>query len=86
MQFEKTLVENKPTSPQLAKTMMVFMVHGLFSSLQFTYAQFPCAELTGELLYDPFWEAVRRVENCGFKVCAMVFFIKCAHYFSHNQL
>jgi len=62
MQFEKTLVENKPTSPQLAMTMMVFMVHGLFSSLQFTYAQFPCAELTGELLYDPFWEAVKSGE------------------------
>lgn len=51
------------TSPQLAKTMMVFMVRGLFSSLQFAYAQFPCAELSGEMLYDPFWEAVMRIET-----------------------
>ena len=73
VQFEKSVTEDKPlAAPQLAKTMMVFMVRGLFSSLQFAYAQFPCAELTGELLYDPFWEAIRRVENCGLKVCAMV--------------
>lgn len=33
------------SSPKLAKTMMVFMVQGLFNSLQFLYAQFPCADL-----------------------------------------
>lgn len=66
-QFEKSLLSSDPT-PQLAKTMMVFMVRGLFTSLQFPYAQFPCAELSGEMLYDPFWEAVRRVETCGIKV------------------
>ena len=58
----------KPTPPSPARTMMVFMVQGLFSSLQFPYAQFPCAELTGELFYDPFWEAVKRIENVGLKV------------------
>ncbi len=47
---------------------MVFVVRGLFNSLEFLYAQFPCAEVSGELLYDPFWEAVQRVENCGLKV------------------
>lgn len=55
-------------SHKLAKTMMVFMVWGLFSSLQFPYAQFACADITGEMLYDPFWEAVRRIEACGLKV------------------
>lgn len=33
VQFERSLAENKLTSPQLAKTMMVFMVCGLFSSI-----------------------------------------------------
>ena len=85
VQFEKCLMEDKPAPPQLAKTMMVFMVRGLFSSLQFAYAQFPCAELSGELLYDPFWEAVRRVENCGLKVYIIYihvyygFINQCAH-------
>ena len=54
IQFERSLQDDTPMRPQLAKTIMVFMVRGLFSSLQFPYAQFPCAELSGELLYDPF--------------------------------
>ncbi len=61
-----------PVQPQPAKTMMVFTVRGLFNSLQFPYAQFPCAEVSGELLYHPFWEAVRRVENWGLKVCIVM--------------
>ena len=66
--FERSIHDDKSASPQLAKTMMVFMVRGLFSSLQFAYAQFPCTELSGDMLYDPFWEAVMRIENCGLKV------------------
>lgn len=64
-EFEKRMSENDDdddegtTSPKLAKTMMVFMVRGLFNSLQFPYVQFPCADVNGEMLYDPFWEAVR---------------------------
>ena len=68
LQFEASLLEDKPAPPQLAKTMIVFMVRGLFSKLQFPYAQFPCAKLSGDLLYKPFWEAIGRLENCGFKV------------------
>ena len=66
--FEKSKLEHKPKCPDPAKTMMVFMVRGLFNSLQFPYAQFPCANLSGDMLYDPFWEAVMRIENCGLKV------------------
>ena len=55
--------------PKLAKMMMVFMAQGFFSSLQFLYVQFPCADITGDMLYDPFWEAVRRIEACDLKVC-----------------
>ena len=79
VQFEKGLADDRPAAPQLAKTMVVFMVRSLFSKLQFPYAQFPCASLSGELLYDPFWEAVRRVENCGLKVCCMHVF-RCIHH------
>ena len=61
--------EQLTKTAQLAKTIVVFMVRGLFSKLQFPYAQFPCDNLSGDLLYDPFWEAVGRLENCGFKVC-----------------
>ena len=58
----------KPTPPSPARTMMVFMVRGLSSSVQFPYARFHCAELTGELFYDPLWEAAKRIENVGLKV------------------
>lgn len=60
--------DSQSRCPKLAKTMMVFMVRGLFSKLQFPYVQLPSADLTGDLLYDPFWEAVGRLEKCGFKV------------------
>ena len=51
--YEKALsTDEKP--PSLAKSGQVFMVRGLFTKLQFAYAQFPCSILTGEKLYKPF--------------------------------
>ncbi len=38
----------------------------VFNKLQFPYAQFPCVDLSGDLLYEPFWEA------CGFKVSSLI--------------
>ena len=67
MQLESALTDGN-TAPSQAKTMVVFMIRGLFTKLQFPYAQFPCCALKGDQLYDPFWEAVGRVENCGLKV------------------
>lgn len=47
------------------------MVRGLFSDLKFPYAQFPCSSVSGDQLFEPFWEAVRRLEKCGFKVMGL---------------
>ena len=58
--------------PPLANSMLVFMVRGLFSHLRFPYVQIPCTALSRDQLYDPFWEVVRRLELCGFKVMALV--------------
>ena len=69
LKFESEVEGGKPADQVLAKSMMVFMIRGLFTSLQFPYAQFPCTDISGDLLYEPFWEAVRRVENYGLKVC-----------------
>ena len=60
--------ESDKTSPQLAKSMLVFMVRGLFTPLQFPYAQLPCKALSGDLIFTPFWEAASRLERIGFKV------------------
>ena len=74
LDLENSLKCGNPSSSmrQLASTMMVFMVKGLFSRLQFPYVQFPCNNLSGDLLYDPFWEAVSRIERCGLKVCTCI--------------
>ena len=65
--FEKSLDEDNE-SAVLANSMMVMMVRGLFTRLQFVYAQFPCASIVGEQLFRPFWETVFRLERMGFKV------------------
>ena len=75
LQYEGRLKADSPPKPQLAKSMLVITVRGFFTKLQFPYAQFPCANLSGDQLYDPFWEAVRRVETCGFKVIFKVLLI-----------
>lgn len=54
----------------LAKTMFVLMVRGLFSSMQFPYVQFACRSVSGDQLFDPFWEAVYRLERLGLRVLA----------------
>ena len=70
LQFQSSL-EQEDSQEQLAKTMLVFMVRGLFSSLEFLYVQLPCTTVTGDLLFDPLWEAIARLERCGLKVLAV---------------
>lgn len=71
--FERSLYcedddANRFTGPTLAKSVVAFMVRGLFTKLRFPYAQFPCANLSGEQMFFPFWECVARLERMGFKV------------------
>ena len=66
--FEKEVTGSTTQEASLAKTVMVFMVQGIFTNLKFPYAQFPVATLTGDLLFDPFWEAISRLERLGLKV------------------
>ena len=63
--------ENETEKDPLANSMLVLMVRGLFSRLEFPYAQFPCTAVSGDQMYDPFWEAVSRLERCGLKVLAL---------------
>ena len=55
--FERAVEHNEDSELVLAK-MMTGMVRGSFTPLRFAYAQFPCAEVTGDLLFHPFWQAV----------------------------
>lgn len=69
--LEKQERSESPCEEGLANSMLVLLVRGLFSNLLFPYAQFPCTALSGEQMYDPVWEAVHRLELCGFKVLAL---------------
>ncbi|MBA4719384.1 MAG: hypothetical protein HRO68_09930 [Nitrosopumilus sp.] len=68
--FEKSLSDSN-SKPTLATHIVVFMVRGLFSSLRFPYAQFPCSSLNGHTLYALVWECISHLENVGFKVLAL---------------
>ena len=72
LKFEQTFMDEKEDLmlPH-ANSMLVILVQGLFSQLKFPYAQFPCTELSGDQMYNPFWEAVGRLELCGFKLLAL---------------
>ena len=66
--LERSIDDKKP---EPAKSMLVFMVKGLFTSLKFPYVQFACTKLTGDSLFHLFWEAVKRLERIGLKLCRM---------------
>ena len=51
--------------------MLVMMVPGLFYKLNYPYAQFGCANLSGDQLFDPVWQAILRLERLGFCVLAL---------------
>jgi len=70
--LEKNKKTEKSDMPAVAISMLVLFVKGLFSSLEFAYAQFPCTNLVGPQMYDPVWEAEARLELCGFQVMALV--------------
>lgn len=73
-----TTITINDEEPQLANSMLVFLVRGLFSKLVFPYVQFPCTALSGNQMYEPFWEVVKRLEFCGFKLCV--------YYVSNNLI
>ena len=47
--YEQSILD-EPSQQKLANSMMVIMVRGLFSQLEFPYVQFPCKAVTGDLL------------------------------------
>ena len=70
LEFESALYGDK-SQPQLALSMLVLMVRGLFYKLNYPYVQFACNSITGELMFDPVWEAVWRLETLGFRVLGL---------------
>jgi len=48
--------------------MLIIMVRGLFQKLNYPYAQFASAKLSGDQMFDPAWQAISRL---GFHVLAL---------------
>lgn len=71
IEFEAALAQDK-RDPPLASSMLVLMVRGLFQKLNYPYAQFACANLCGEQMFDPVWQAIARLERMGFYVLALI--------------
>ena len=70
-EFEQSLASDSDIPfKALSKTMLVVMVRGLFINLQFPYAQFACSSVTGDQVFNPFWECVMHLKRCGFMVVA----------------
>ena len=70
--FEKNVGGGKEGAYEVTKSLLVLMVWGLFSQLQYPYVQFPCTSLCGDQMFEPFWEAVGRLERNGFRVMGLV--------------
>ena len=67
--FERHCSSNN-TSSDVATHMLMFMVRGLCSHLEYPYAQFPTRGATADSLFSIVWESVQRLESSGFKVIA----------------
>lgn len=66
--FHELQIQDKYVN--VATSMLVFMVRGLFIKLTFPYAQFPCQSLSSGILYPIVLEVVRNLELTGFRVLA----------------
>lgn len=81
----ENLMNGKGEERTVAKTMLVLMVRGLCTSLQYPYAQWACKSLKAHHMYRPVMEGVFRLEKIGLKVsigqgyCIINFMIM-AHY------
>ena len=51
--------------------MLVFMVRGIFASIDFPYAQFTTRGISGDQLYPVVWEVVKHLECAGLQVHAL---------------
>ena len=52
LRYEAAFTVDSPLDKLMAQTTPFFMVRGLFTKLEFPYAQLSCSTVTGELLVD----------------------------------
>lgn len=67
-EYECMLSENGTQMRELAKTMMVIMVRGVFTDICFPYAQFPVSSPKASDIFPLIWRAIDRLECNDLKV------------------
>ena len=65
LEFEEML-KGGGNQRSLTNAMLVFMVHGLFSKLNYPYVQFACSNLSGDLMVDPLWKQLQDLNDKDF--------------------
>ena len=79
--FERSIDDSPDNVDILAKTIMVFMVCGIFTKLHFPYAQFPCASVTSDLPLSSLLDGCVEIREDGvqgmYYQTAIVIFYRC---------
>ena len=70
LSFKKLVPSDSESAPTLATSMM----KGLFTHFRFPYLQLTFSTKNGDLIFEPFWEAIFRLERTGFKVSICIIF------------
>lgn len=63
-------LHSNSSGKDIASHMLLFMIRGMFSNLEFPYAHFATRGITADSLFPLVWEAVRHLECCGLHVIA----------------
>ena len=69
-----TLLEqdvDNPQSQDVASHILLFMVRGLFTKVNFPYVHFATRNASADTLYPIVWETVERLQACGLTVMAL---------------
>ena len=66
--FERSVSSDSKEYRVPAKSMLTFMVKGLFTSFKFPYVDFSGTKTTGDNIFPPFWDVVKHLERIGLKV------------------
>ena len=69
-QYEQNCKNPSSSTRSVANHMLVFLVRGIFTSLEFAYAQFPTTGITAAALFPLVWDAVYHLESSGFRFVA----------------
>lgn len=64
--------EQEEKEPELAKTMLTYMVKGVASDVKYVVAGFPVKTLTADTMYAKTWQVISRLEKANVKIIALI--------------